>query len=70
MNDVILGCVLGAFVCENSEVIGTTLHDWLKVCHLHLDERRQGDHQIRRLPLLTSPMMRYCGWMIGLRDLN
>jgi hypothetical protein len=42
MNDVILGSVLGAFVCENSEVIGITLHDWLKVRRLHLEERRQG----------------------------
>jgi hypothetical protein len=31
MNDVILGCVLGAFICDNSEVIGNSLHDWLKV---------------------------------------
>ncbi|KAI0303437.1 N-acetylglucosaminyl transferase component-domain-containing protein [Multifurca ochricompacta] len=30
MNDVILGTVVGAFVCENSGVIGTSLHDWLK----------------------------------------
>lgn len=42
MNDVILGSVVGAFVCENSEVIGKSLHDWLKVrcSHVHLDERR------------------------------
>ncbi|KAH9174264.1 Gpi1-domain-containing protein [Lactarius sanguifluus] len=30
MNDVILGSVVGAFVCDNREVIGTSLHDWLK----------------------------------------
>jgi hypothetical protein len=42
MNDVIMGSVLGAFVCENSEIIGTSLHDWLKVRRLLLDERRQG----------------------------
>jgi hypothetical protein len=41
MNDVILGSVLGAFVCENSVVIGISLHDWLKVRRF-LDERRQG----------------------------
>ena len=35
MNDVILGSVVGAFVCENSEVIGKSSHDWLKVCHSH-----------------------------------
>jgi N-acetylglucosaminyl transferase component (Gpi1) len=42
MNDVILGSVVGAFVCENSEVIGKSLHDWLKVrySHVHPDERR------------------------------
>ena len=40
MNDVILGSVFGAFVCENSEVIGITIHDSLKVRRLHLDERR------------------------------
>ncbi len=34
LNDVILGSVVGAFVCDNSEVIGTSLHDWLKVCPL------------------------------------
>ena len=32
LNDVILGRVVGAFLCDNSEVIGTSLHDWLKVC--------------------------------------
>ena len=42
MNDVILGIVLGAFVCENSEVIGISLHDWLKVRCLLLDERWRG----------------------------
>lgn len=30
MNDVILGRVAGAVLCDNSEVIGTSLHDWLK----------------------------------------
>lgn len=30
MNDVILGSVAGAFVCDNSEVIGTSFHDGLK----------------------------------------
>ncbi|KAF8270382.1 N-acetylglucosaminyl transferase component-domain-containing protein [Lactarius quietus] len=30
MNDVILGSVAGAFLCDHSEVIGTSLHDWLK----------------------------------------
>ncbi|KAI9456215.1 N-acetylglucosaminyl transferase component-domain-containing protein [Lactarius psammicola] len=30
MNDVILGSVAGAFVCDNRGVIGTSLHDWLK----------------------------------------
>ncbi|KAI0290464.1 N-acetylglucosaminyl transferase component-domain-containing protein [Russula brevipes] len=34
MNDVILGCVVGAFACENSEVIGTALHDWLKTAFI------------------------------------
>ena len=34
MNDVILGSVTGASVCDNSEVIGTSLHGWLKVCPL------------------------------------
>jgi len=34
MNDVILGSVVGAFVCENSEVIGKSLHDWLKVAFI------------------------------------
>jgi hypothetical protein len=70
MNDVILGSVLGAFVCENSEVIGISLHDWLKVRRYSLMSAGKGDHQIRRLPLLISPMTRCCGWMIGLRDLN
>jgi hypothetical protein len=41
MNDVILGCVVGAFVCENNEVIGMALHDWLKVRFITLDERWQ-----------------------------
>jgi hypothetical protein len=43
MNDVILGSVFGAFVCENSEVIGQSLRDWLKVRHSHIsqsDERQ------------------------------
>jgi hypothetical protein len=31
MNDVILGSVLGAFICQNSEVIGILLHYWFKV---------------------------------------
>ena len=31
MNDVILGGVLGAFICQNSEVIGISLHNWFKV---------------------------------------
>jgi hypothetical protein len=31
MNDVILGTVLGAFICQNSEVIGISLHNWFKV---------------------------------------
>jgi len=31
MNDVILGGVLGAFICQNSEVIGILLHGWFKV---------------------------------------
>lgn len=31
MNDVILGSIFGAFICDNSEVIGISLHDWLKV---------------------------------------
>ena len=69
MNDVILGIVLGAFVCENSEVIGISLHDWLKVRRL-LMSAGEGDHQIRRLRSLISPMTRCCGWMIGPRDLN
>ncbi|KAN0105245.1 N-acetylglucosaminyl transferase component (Gpi1) domain containing protein [Russula decolorans] len=30
MNDVILGGVLGAFICQNSEIIGILLHDWFK----------------------------------------
>jgi len=30
LNDVILGSIAGAFVRDNSEVIGTSLHDWLK----------------------------------------
>jgi len=34
LNDVILGCVLGAFICDNSEVIGNSLHDWLKVAFI------------------------------------
>jgi hypothetical protein len=42
MNDVILGIVLGAFICENSEAIGMSFHDWLKVRRLLLDERRHG----------------------------
>ena len=32
LNDVILGSFAGAFLCDNSEVIGTSVHDLLKVC--------------------------------------
>jgi hypothetical protein len=39
MNDVILGSVAGAFVCDNSEVIGTLLHDRLKVSPFTPDGR-------------------------------
>jgi hypothetical protein len=74
MNDVILGSVVGAFVCENNEVIGKSLHDWLKVRSLFtyspLMSAGLGDNQIRRLPLSISPMMLCCGWTIGLRDLS
>ncbi|KAI0003298.1 N-acetylglucosaminyl transferase component-domain-containing protein [Russula compacta] len=34
MNDVILGSVIGVFICENSEVIGIWLHNWLKVAFI------------------------------------
>ncbi|KAH9999049.1 N-acetylglucosaminyl transferase component-domain-containing protein [Russula vinacea] len=34
MNDVILGIVLGAFICENSEAIGISLHNWLKAAFI------------------------------------
>ncbi|KAI0262946.1 N-acetylglucosaminyl transferase component-domain-containing protein [Gloeopeniophorella convolvens] len=34
MNDVILGSVVGAFVCENRVLIGTSLHDWLKTAFI------------------------------------
>jgi hypothetical protein len=67
---VILGCVLGAFICDNSEVIGNSLHDWLKVRHPNLMSAGPGDNQIRRLPLLTSLMMLCYGWTIGPKDLS
>ncbi|KAI0253915.1 N-acetylglucosaminyl transferase component-domain-containing protein [Lactifluus subvellereus] len=34
MNDVILGSVVGAFICDNSEVIGISLHNWLKTAFI------------------------------------
>ena len=49
MNDVILGSVAGAVLCDNSEVIGTSLHDWLKVCSLTLTSAVRDDNQRRIL---------------------
>jgi hypothetical protein len=47
MNDVILGRVAGAVLCDNSEVIGTSLHDWLKVCSRTLTSAVRDDNQRR-----------------------
>jgi len=34
MNDVILGIVVGAFISENSETIGVSVHNWLKAAFI------------------------------------
>ncbi|KAH9977239.1 N-acetylglucosaminyl transferase component-domain-containing protein [Lactifluus volemus] len=34
MNDVVLGSVIGAFICDNSEIIGHSLHNWLKAAFI------------------------------------
>jgi hypothetical protein len=44
---VILGRVAGAVLCDNSEVIGTSLHDWLKVCSRTLTSAVRDDNQRR-----------------------